>query len=91
MLRTPEDTTERLRTLHEAYVLLVNEAVAANRYRLAEELAVEYDAAALRLMEEGAGPRSAPSASGERRRVRRSPRTALSGRLRVALRGRQAA
>lgn len=86
----PENRTARLRTLHEAYVALVNEAVAANRPDLAEELAAEHDRAALSLMATTSGPGN----GAERRPLRRNrpaSRAALALRLRAAGRGPKAA
>lgn len=86
----PENGTARLRTLHEAYVALVNEAVAANRPDLAEELAAEHDKAALRLMATAVAPANGTEHRPVRR-ARRSGRAAMALRLRAAGRGPKAA
>jgi hypothetical protein len=85
MRTAPPEAREKLRALHETYAALVNQAVAANRYRLAEELALEYDTAALRLLENDT-PDPTPLAHTTLRH-----RPPLADRLRSVLRGGAAA
>ncbi len=87
----PRTVTERLRTLHEEYVTLVNEAVAANRLDLADELAAQHDAAALRIIEAADGPVALPRTGATGLVPTRATRVTLAARLRSAVRGRQAA